>query len=307
MCAALLIAPAALAPFAHVARARDNKPAAAPATSAGRTATPSGNVQSDLDAAEKAYGDLEYEKSNKLADAVIKQRGLGHDALVRAYRLLARTHAILDHDKDARDAFALLLTYSPDEREDKNLPPKVTDRQLEARGMLSGYGAKPGIEVSPALRAREAGIVRVTTRDPTHVVRKVIVGYRWGSSASFTTATVASGDLVAVDVSAPPAGVSRLDYYAQALDDRDDAVFESGNPSVPKTAMLDVSSSSSSASGGSRVNEKSKSIFVSPVFWAIAGGIALGAGVGIFAATRPASPSSTTLSPSLMCAGTRCQ
>ena len=323
MCAATLVTlsgPLVLSPRPAHAQARDSRrPAGAPSASgqSGQRsqsgappgpAAASGNVQQDLDAAEKAYVDLEYDKANKLADAVIKQRNLGHDTLVRAYRLLARTHAVLDHDKEARDAFAMLLTYAPDEKDDKNLPPKVTDRQLEARGMLSGYGGKPGLEVLPELRgrARDASLLRVTTRDPTHIVRKVVVGYRWGSSGSFTSAPIASGELVAVDVSAPPPGVSRLDYYALALDDRDDAVFETGNALVPKTAMLDASSAgvTSGAAGGG--GGEHKTIFASPIFWAIAGGIVLGASAGIYAATRPGTASSATLSPSIMCGGTRC-
>ena len=186
MCAAALVTlsgPLVLSPPPAQAQARDNRrPANMPVASSQSSALPaaaaSGNVQQDLDAAEKAYVELEYDKANKLADAVIKQRSLGHDTLVRAYRLLARTHAVLDHDKEARDAFAMLLTYAPDEKDDKNLPPKVTDRQLEARGMLSGYGGKPGLEVLPELRgrARDASLLRVTTRDPTHLVRTVVVG-----------------------------------------------------------------------------------------------------------------------------------
>ena len=322
MCAATLVTlsgPLVLSPPPAQAQARDSRrPVNTPAASGQSSQTShssapppvaaSGNVRQDLDAAERAYVDLEYDKANKLADAVIKQRGLGHDTLVRAYRLLARTHAVLDHDKEARDAFAMLLTYAPDEKDDKNLPPKVTDRQLEARGMLSGYGGKPGLEVLPDLRgrAREASLLRVTTRDPTHIVRRVVVGYRWGASGSFTTAAIASGELVAVDVSAPPSGTSRLDYYAQALDDRDDAVFEIGNPLVPKTAMLDASSFGGASSGAGGGGGEHKTIFASPIFWAIAGGIVLGASAGIYAATRPGSSSSATLSPSLMCGGTRC-
>src|SRR5262249_61115313 len=96
---------------------------------------------------------------------------------------------------------------------------------------------KPGIETSVSVRAGEAGTLRVTTRDPTHVVRKVSVGWRWGGDGTFSTSTVAVGDAL-VQVSAPPPGTSRLDYYAQALDDRDNSLFEAGEPSTPENTTV---------------------------------------------------------------------
>ncbi|MFX5668703.1 hypothetical protein ABTE14_20800, partial [Acinetobacter baumannii] len=78
-------------------------------------------------------------------------------------------------DKDARAAFVWLLTIAPDEQEDRKLPPKVTDRMAEARGALSGYHAKPGMDLVAQVKAHEAGTLRLTTRDPTRIVKKVVV------------------------------------------------------------------------------------------------------------------------------------
>jgi hypothetical protein len=275
-----------------------------------RAAAPPEAAAQKLDAAEKAYVDLEYEKANKLADAVTKARGLSHEQLVLAYRILARTHAILGHKEEARDAFVALLTYSPDEKEDAGAPPKVTERQLEARGILSGYAAKPGIEVLAHVQNAKPALLRVTTRDPTHVVKRVAVGWRWGGGGPFTTSTVAVGADAAVDVSAPPAGVRRLDYYAQAFDERDDTVFEAGNPDSPRITFEAIPDRSEPpplrATTPEKTTTRGGSVFASPVFWAIAGGVVLAGGIGVFAATRTSSPTQTSLSPSLTCGGGRC-
>ncbi len=271
----------------------------------------SGNVQADLEAAETAYAELEFDTANKLSADVIKQRGLTHDQLVRAYRLFARTHAVLGHDKDARAAFVVLLTIAPDEKEDRGLPPKVTDRMMEARGVLSGYQAKPGIEVTPVLHAHEAGTLRVTTRDPTRIAKKVVVGWRWGAAGKFTTSDIATGD-VTVDVPVSPANVSRLDYYVQAFDDRDDAVFEVGNPTTPKTISLAPPTRDEAPPPPKPRDTKDearptgKSIFASPIFWAVVGVVVIAGSVITYAATRPGTATSASLSPSLVCGTARC-
>lgn len=267
------------------------------------------DVAATLEAAEQAYADLEFDRANKLSADVVKQKGLTHDQLVRAYRVLARTHAVLDHDKDARAAFVWLLTIAPDEQEDRKMPPKVTDRMAEARGVLSGYHAKPGMEIVANVRANEAGTLRVTTRDPTRIVKKVVVGFRWGSSGKYTTSEIAVGE-VTVDVPTSPANVSRLDYYAQAFDDREDAVFEVGNPAVPKTATFELPKPQDAPPPPKREPKEEKpqgkSIFASPVFWGIVAGVIVVGGVVTYAATRPGSATSASMSPALFCGATRC-
>jgi hypothetical protein len=295
------------------ARAQDAPPPApAPAPA------PAPPPERDLAAAEQAYVDLDFEKANALADGVVKRGGLTHALLVRAYELLGRTHAILNHDDAARDAFVKLLTYSPSEKEDRNLPPRVTVRMEEARGALAGYTSMPGIELTPSLLPGDGGTLRVTTRDPTHVVQRIVVGWRWGTGGVFSTATPVAGEAVELPLSSAPPGAARLDYYANAYDDRGDVVFEVGNPDAPKTALVPVPpaptapppallpgpASASHYAGG-------KSIFASPVFWAVAGGVVVAAGTGLFFVLRKPRdetlpPTGSELSPVLLCNGNRC-
>ena len=210
---------------------------AAPKTPKGGTPAA---LPDNVETAEQLYGKLEFDDANKVAERVAKQRGLTHDQLVRIYKVLATTHAFLDHEDPAREAFILLMTYEPEYQVDPNQGPKVTTPFFEARGFWRAQPGKPGIEVTAALRAQEPGVLRVTTRDPTHIVKKVSVGYRFTTSGDFVTSVVTVGSSVQVDLPTPPPGKSRVDYYVQALDDRDDVVFESGNPQAPKSALVDT-------------------------------------------------------------------
>ncbi len=268
----------------------------------------------DVETAEQLYGKLEFEDANKVAERVVKQRGLSHDQLVRAYKILAVTHGFLDHEDPAREAFILLMTYEPEYQVDPNQGPKVTTPFFEARGFWRAQPMKPGIEVAATVRAQEAGVLRVTTRDPTHIVKKVTVGYRWSTSGDYATAQANVGQSVAVDLPAPPAGKTRVEYYAQALDDRDDVAFEVGNPQAPKSAVADAQPTVATppvTGGGGKDGDKGGGggVFSSPVFWTIAGIVVVGGAAGAFFLFRQkdvAAPTQAALTPSLQCGIAKC-
>ena len=261
----------------------------------------------EVETAEQLYAKLEYEDANKVAERIIARRGLTHDQLVRAYRVLAVTHAVLDHEDAAREAFILLLTYDAEYAADPNLGPKVSGPFFEARGFWRAQAVKPGIEVVAALRAQDPGTIRVTARDPTHIVKKVSVGYRWDSRGDFVVATLAASEGATVDVSAPPSARARLDYYAQGLDERDDVVLELGSPVLPRTALVEAPALpkplAPEKSGGG-------SVFSSPVFWTLTSVLVVGAATtGGYFLLRPkdSAPTAATLTPTLQCgAGTKC-
>lgn len=265
-------------------------------------------VQQDLESAEQALVNLDYEAANKSATRIVQQRGLSHEQLVRVYRVLALTDAILDKEAAAREAFQQLLVCDPTYTGDPNLGPKVQGPFLEARGFLRAQAVQPGVDVSVVLRPAEPGTIRVTTRDPLHLARRVTVGFRWGADAEFTTAAVPVGEGSAAAIPPPPVGTTRLDYYVQVADDRDDVIFESGNAASPKSATVDVTAAATPA-GRTGSETEHRSIFGSPVFWVVTGVVLAGAATGVYFATRKATdvtlaPTSATLSPSLFCGGT---
>lgn len=268
---------------------------------------PSGNTglsaPADVETAEQLYAKLDYEQANAVAERVVKKSGLSHDQLVRAYRVLAVTYAVLDKEEAARDAFLQLLTYDADYQADPNLGPKVNTPFMEARGSFRSLPSKPGIDVSAAV-STNGGTLRVTTRDPTRIVKKVNVGYRWTSSGEYTVSPITPGESVAVEVAAAPAGRTRLDFYVQALDERENAVLEAGNPNVPKSAFAEAGTSG----GGGKVGKtESGSVFSSPFFWIFAGAAVAGGGTALFFALRPQDPpSKAALSPVIACGEARC-
>ncbi len=260
----------------------------------------------DLEKAEQLYGSLNYDEANKVAVSVTKQRGLTHDQLVRAYRIAAVTHAILDHEDPSRDAFIMLLTYDADFQADPNLGPKVTTPFFEARGFWRSQSQKPGIDATASVKAREGGTIRIVVRDPSHIVKKAQAGYRWGATGEFKTRPISAGDPTTLEVPAAPPGTTRLDYFVQANDDKDNVVLESGNPQTPKTVTVETPPPVVAGGGGEK---PSKGGFVgSAGFWGILAGVAVvGGGAAIFAVTRPKDePSTVSLSPALKCGGDRC-
>ncbi len=257
----------------------------------------------DVETAEQLYAKLDYETANAAAERVVKQKGLSHDQLVRAYRVLAVTFAVLDREEQARDAFLQLLVYDPDYQADPNLGPKVTTPFVEARGVFRSLPSKPGLEVVPTVRS-DGGTLKVSTRDPTRMVKKVVVGYRWTSAGEYTVTQVTAGDAVSVEVAPAPTGRTRLDFYAQALDDRDNAVLEAGSPQVPKSAFAERVSV---IGAGGTTRSEGGSVLGSPVFWVLASAAAIGGGTALFFVLRPHDPPTTaSLSPVAWCGNERC-
>lgn len=272
-------------------------------------------AEPELVGAETAFAQLSYDDAIKRAEASLKVGGLTHDQLKRAYRVLALARAGSDQSDKAREAFVQLLTFDPDYALDASHGPKIQQPFLEARGFWRGQSGKPGIEMSSLLRDGEAGTLRVTLRDPTRVVRRAVVAYRWGTTAPFRRVDATVGDQV-VRIPAPPSGVTRLDYFAQAFDGQQNAVFESGNESVPKTAIVDVSSRRPVAGSGAPVKEEGGSVFSSPVFWVVTAAVVVAGAVtaGLLVANKKSGtreeqlpPSQSTVSPILLCGIERCR
>lgn len=266
------------------------------------------DAAADIDAGEAAYAGLDYERANSLAQKVVATRGLTHDQVVRAYRLLGRTYAVLGKSQPAIDAFEKLLTYAPEERSDTSQTPRIQEAFSEAQGFWAGYPTKPGIEATTvALRVHAPGTLRVRLKDPTHQVKKVVVGYRWGATGAFTTTDLAPAETVSVEVPSGPPEVARFDYYVIALDSLDDQAFTVGDPVTPKTVLAEVPAAG--GGGGGERGGTDRSIFASPVFWAVAGAVIAGGATGAYFALRKPTdvtqaPTGATFTPALFCGGT---
>jgi hypothetical protein len=265
----------------------------------------------ELEAAEQAYANLDYAEAGRLAERVLSRRGLAHALLVRATRLRALAHAALGEDAPAREAFVALLAYDPEYRLDSNLSPRIQSAFFEARGFWRGQPARPGVEASTLLAARDEGTVRVVLRDPTHLVVSLRVGYRWGAGGEMSVRPLAPAESVSIRVPPPPPGGRRFDYFVQALNEREAVVFEAGSPEAPKsTVALALAPAPEAATTGRGGRAASSSVFASPLFWALAGVAVVGATTGVYFATRQPGddrPTSGLLVPTLACGQGACR
>ena len=105
------------------------------------------------------------------------------------------------------------------------------------------------------------------------------------------------------------AGRTRLDFCAQALDERENAVFEAGSPQVPKSAFAESGPRPPPSGNGGKVvvDEKGKSLFMSPIFWVVAGAAVVGGGTALYLAVRSEPATSAALAPLIRCGAELCK
>jgi hypothetical protein len=262
------------------------------------------DATSDLAKAEQAYSALDYPTANATAQAVLQKGDLPHDELVRATRILALSSVAMDKPAEAKDAFVLLLTYDPTYTVDPKLGPRYREPFNEAKGYWAAQSGKPGLESSVMVSPRAPGSIRVTTRDPSGVVKRIIVSYRWAPAKTFVQAAAKTGESH-VDVPAPPAGSTRLDYFVRAEDAAGSVAFENGSASSPRFSVVQAEATRADAKEG-------RSVFASPIFWIITGVIvAGGATAAVLLATQKGDTTtvvSNKWTPALGCGGgSRCE
>lgn len=278
---------------------------AAPPRGSSKNAAAAKTLPSDVESAEQAYQKLDYEQANAIAQEVLKRKGLSRDELVRSYRVLAVTHAVLDHGEEAKQAFIALLAVDPDYEVDKNLGPRVSEPFGEARGYWRNQGVKPGLVVEPTVRL-DGGGVRVVAKGPPQLIKRVVVGYRWGRDGSLQTQTIEGTEGVA-DVKKAPAGATRLDYYVQAQDENQSVILERGTPGAPISLFPEAAPTDKGGGAGS--TEEGGSVFGSPIFWIVTGVLVAGGAATAYYFLGPAkidAPTEASFRPVLTCGTTAC-
>ncbi|MBN9163646.1 MAG: hypothetical protein BGO98_03390 [Myxococcales bacterium 68-20] len=236
-------------------------------------------VENELATAENAYAALDYANALTAAEAVLAQQNLSHDVLTRATRVSALSHAALGHADQAKQQFILLLEYDSEFKVDPKLGPRFTEPFAEARGYWQAQGRKSGMDLQVVVQWGQAGEIRIVTRDPLGIVKRVSAGHRWAPAQTYTTIEVAPSGK-AISIPANPEGSTRLEYWVRALDAKNNAVFEQGTPETPQINLV------TEPVRGEAPQEK-KSVFSSPLFYIIGGSILAGAAVGGFFALRP--------------------
>lgn len=250
-----------------------------------------------LENAEEFYGKLSYEDANKNARAAIRTGSLNHDQLVRAYRVLATTHGVLDHESEATDAFVQLLGCDPSYTVDSDLGPRISVPFSGAKAYWRAQGYQPTLSAKVQTGANRHGTMQLVVRLPSRVVKRVIVGQRWGGTGDFklTPVTVLESTF---DILAPTASETRYDYYVQALDSANNVVLEAGSSALPRTVLFDAPGGGPGGSGGG---------FWSSPWVYVGGAVLLGGAALAFAYSQPQAPTKAALTPLLQCGDTPCR
>lgn len=254
----------------------------------------------DVELAEQLLTKLDYDRAFAEAEKIVGAHDLGHAELLRGYRVLAVTSAILDKGELAKSAFFRLLVLDPDFAVDPNLGPKVSLPFVEARGQFRSLPTRPGVELVAEVRL-DGGRLRVTTRDPTHAVKNVVVGHRW-AGGDFALTQVGPGS-ARVDVGNTTSSRARLDFYALALDERNNVVFEAGTADAPRSVFVEAPDRIVVKSAPQR-----RSFVSSPLFWVASGAALVGlAAAGFFVFRPDGPPTRASLAPTIRCGDDFCQ
>ena len=125
----------------------------------------------DLDAAQKAYVDVDYARCLDKAQSALLQPATMKER-VDAWRLVGLCAAAQNNTDDARDAFRLMLAIDPNARLPEGLSPRFTSSFREAKG--SWVGTTP-LRLSIASEEFGAGgrTVRVKVDDEAELVSKI--------------------------------------------------------------------------------------------------------------------------------------
>jgi len=120
--------------------------------------------------AQKAYAEVDYDRTRTLAREALQQGGNDRAATSELYLLWATAAAALDRAEEARSAFLCVLATNPDLKLERTLSPKIRAPYLEARGSASTRDGKAPLEVTLQRRKQE---LELGLRDTLHVASSI--------------------------------------------------------------------------------------------------------------------------------------
>ncbi len=210
--------------------------------------------------------------------------------LTRLLRVLAISAAALGRPEEAEAVFTRLLAIAPGFALDARLGPRTQAPFFRARGFWQAQPAPAGIELSATATAGQPARITVRARDPMRLAKRTVIAFRYDPGSAFRTVELDAG---AVAAPRPPgAGSAALECFAQALDEHGSVLFEAGDAAAPR-----VFPAAAAPLAPARPAPKPRplpappapapSLLQSPVFWAVAGALVVGAAAtGVVLATR---------------------
>lgn len=184
-------------------------------------------AQTRLAEVERAYAEVDYERTRSLATAAVRQGKNDRAASGELYLLWAIAAAALDQHDEARRAFAHALAANPELKLERSLSPKIRAPYLEARGAMSGAGGQVPLELTVERRGRD---VELGLRDNLNVAVALALWARARPTDEFTQRRFHPAPAHRVPL---PAG-SELQYFVQVLDAHGNVLFSSGTQEDPR-------------------------------------------------------------------------
>lgn len=227
--------------------------------------------ETEMERAEAAYLDVDFEGTRTHALEALREGGHSPQELVRIYSLLGISSSALGDEDAARDYFVRMLGLDANATLDDSVPPRLRNPFLEARGQWSARQGR--LEVETGLD-RASSAVRVELRDPTGMARVLRVAARLEGTAEYTVQEYQSQTVLAAPL-AGAADADRVEYYVEVLDMHNNVILAEGSAFAPHVLGRAPTGGGGDGGGGG------PTIFEEPIFWIIVGAVALaGALVG---------------------------
>ncbi|HVY31568.1 MAG TPA: hypothetical protein VHB79_33765 [Polyangiaceae bacterium] len=181
--------------------------------------------------AQKAYADVDYAGTRRLAKTAIERGGNDRAATGQLYLLWAMAAAALDQNDEARSAFSAALAVNPELKLDKSVSPKIRGPYLEARGALSTADGKAPLELAMHQHRQE---LEIELRDALGLATSLTLSIRAREGQPYERRKLAAGHSRRVQVPAE----NELQAFVQALDGYGNVVSELGSAEDPERLVL---------------------------------------------------------------------
>jgi hypothetical protein len=198
-----------------------------------------------LAAAERAYADVDFDKTRELARGALQQGGHDPRETKRLYALIGISAAALEDEVEARDAFRRVLGIDPTTRLEQSLSPKMRAPYLEARGALAAAGEEHPLQ---AAFEREGESFAVELRDASNIARTVELALTTpGTSGGRTLRFEPRARTVVGEASRLP---ERFNYVLSVSDEHNNQLFVTRGqvaPAAPVPTASEVLASAARA------------------------------------------------------------
>jgi hypothetical protein len=155
---------------------------------------PAAPAAPDLEAAQKAYVDVDYAKCREKAQTALLQPGSLKDR-VDAFKLLGLCSAAVGETDAAREAFRMMIAIDKDAKLPEGLSPRFTSSYREAKG--SWVGTTPlALSIASEQTDKNSRTVRIKVADDAGLAARIA----WRGPSGALSPPVKKSDLIELEL-----------------------------------------------------------------------------------------------------------